>query len=80
MNSKSLGMGYAREKREKAVKIFFFNLSNAKTYFLILRKGMPTFGSYPETFLDNYNEQDVALYVASCLKTPFPFDWPQFSF
>lgn len=70
-------MGYAdsmRKERKSSENIFFFHLSNAKTGFLILRKGMPTFGSYPETFLDNYNEQDVALYMASCLKTPFPFD------
>lgn len=51
-------MGYAeskRKERKSSENIYFFNLSNAKTYFLILRKGMPTFGSYPETFLDNYN-------------------------
>lgn len=34
----------------------------------------------PQTFLNNCNHQDVALYMASCFRTPFPSDWSQFSF
>lgn len=75
-------MQRAREKGGgKSSEKIFFNPSNAKTYFLILRKGMAAFGSCPQTFLDNYSYLDAApINGLSPQHSIFPTDWSQFSF